>query len=120
VVVNIEAKKINGKHYCLTDCGRILSSKEVVNWSIEAEDRGAGEILLQSVDKDGRMTGYDIDLAAKVVESVNIPVVIASGAGKVDHVKELIKNVNPSGIAVASLLHYDLYSINEIKKSMNL
>jgi len=120
VVVNIEAKKINGKYYCLTDCGRILSSKEVVNWSIEAEDRGAGEILLQSVDKDGRMTGYDIDLAAKVVESINIPVVIASGAGKVDHVKELIKNVIPSGIAIASLLHYDLSSINEIKKSMDL
>jgi len=116
VVVNIEAKKIANKWECYTDCGRIQSGKDVLEWAIEIEKRGAGEILLQSVDTDGRQKGFDIDLAKEVVDSVNIPVVVSSGAGSLEDIKDLIEKVKPSGVAIASLLHYDKITIIDIKK----
>ena len=116
IVVNIEAKKWNGWYECYTDCGRIQSSKNVIEWAKEVELRGAGEIFLQCIDTDGRQKGFDIELARQVVESVNIPVVVASGAGKLEDIKELIEYVRPSGVAQASLLHYDKYTIKDIKE----
>jgi cyclase len=115
VVVNIEAKKWQQNWECYTDCGRIQSGKDVLEWVQEVEQRGAGEILLQSVDTDGRRKGFDIELAIKVVDSVNIPVVVSSGAGSLEDIKELIETANPSGVAVASLLHYDQVTIQDIK-----
>ena len=115
VVVNIEAKKWDTHYECFTDCGRIKSDRNVIEWADEVESRGAGEILLQSVDADGRQRGFDIDLAKQVVENVKIPVVVSSGAGKLEDIKELIEYAQPSGVAIASLLHYDLYQIKDIK-----
>lgn len=116
VVVNIEAKKWDKWYECYTDCGRIQTGKDVLEWAKEIESRGAGEILLQCVDTDGRKRGFDIELAKKVVDSVNIPVVVASGAGKLEDIKELIEYAKPSGVAISSLLHYDMYTIKEIKE----
>ncbi len=118
VVVNIEAKRWGNHWECYTDCGRIQSGKDVVEWAKEVEQRGAGEILLQSVDTDGRQRGFDIDLAKQVVESVNIPVVVASGAGSINDIKTLIKDVNPSGVAIASLFHYDRLTVTDLKESL--
>lgn len=115
VVINIEAKKWDGWWECYTDCGRIQSGRNVLEWIKEVEDRGAGEIILQSVDHDGRQRGFDLELAKKVVQSINIPVVVASGAGTLEDIKELIEYAAPSGVAIASLLHYDKYSVREIK-----
>ena len=115
VVVNIEAKKWDNWYECYTDCGRIQSGKNVIEWAKEVEQRGAGEIFLQCVDNDGRQRGFDIELAKQVVNSVNIPVIVASGAGKLDDIKELIEYAKPSGVAIASLLHYDKYTIKDIK-----
>jgi cyclase len=116
VVVNIEAKKWNDNWECFTDCGRIQSGVDVLDWVKDIEQRGAGEVLLQSVDTDGRQRGFDIDLATQVVNSVNIPVVVSSGAGSLEDIKNLIQVANPSGIAIASLLHYDKVTVFEIKK----
>ena len=111
VVVNIESKRWDNWSECYSDCGRIRSGKNVLDWAKEVESRGAGEILLQSVDHDGRQRGFDLELAQKVVSLVNIPVVVASGAGKPDDVLDLIKIAQPSGVAIASLLHYDKSTI---------
>ena len=116
VVVNIEAKKWDGWYECYTDCGRIRSGKNVIEWAKEVEARGAGEIFLQCVDTDGRQRGFDIELAKQVVDSVNIPVVVASGAGKLEDIKELIEYAKPSGVAISSLLHYDKYTIKDVKE----
>lgn len=116
VVVNIEAKKWQSWYECYTDGGRIQSGKNVLQWVKEAEQRGAGEILLQSVDKDGRKCGFDIELAQQVVESVNIPVVVASGAGSPEDVLKLIKEAKPSGVALASILHYDISTVSALKQ----
>ncbi len=116
VVVNIEAKEWDNWYECYTDCGRIQSGVDVIEWAKEVEQRGAGEIFLQCVDTDGRQRGFDIELAKQVVESVNIPVIIASGAGKLEDIKKLIEYARPSGVAIASLLHYDKYTIKDIKE----
>lgn len=116
VVVNIEAKRWDSHWECYTDCGRIQSGKDVIAWAKEVEQRGAGEILLQSVDADGRQRGFDIGLAQQVVGSVNIPVVVASGAGSLNDIEELIKQVKPSGVAIASLFHYNKFSVAELKE----
>jgi cyclase len=115
VCINIEAKKWDGWYECYSDCGRIRSSKNVLEWAKEVESRGAGEIFLQSIDHDGRNRGFDLELAKSVVDSVDIPVVIASGAGSMSDVKELIEYASPSGVAIASALHYDTFSISELK-----
>jgi cyclase len=115
VVVNIEAKKWQNHWECYTDCGRIQTGKDVLEWAQEVEKRGAGEVLLQSVDMDGKCRGYDIDLAKKVVDSADIPVVVSSGAGSLEDVKEVIEFANPNGVAIASLLHYDRLTIQDIK-----
>ncbi len=120
VVVNIEAKRWKNHWECYTDCGRIQSQKDVLEWVQEVEQRGAGEILLQSVDTDGRRRGFDTELAEKVVNLVDIPVVVSSGAGSLEDIKTLIKVANPSGIAIASLLHYDQATIQDIKQCLNI
>jgi cyclase len=119
VVVNIEAKRWKDYWECYTDCGRIQSQKDVSNWAGEVEQRGAGEILLQSVDMDGRRRGFDIELASKIVDLVNIPVVVSSGSGSLEDIKTLIEVANPSGVAIASLLHYEQTTILEIKEYLN-
>jgi len=116
VVVNIEAKKWDDHWECYTDCGRIQSGKNVLEWVEEVESRGAGEIVLQSVDTDGRQRGFDVTLAKKVVDAVNIPVIIASGAGSLEDIKTLIQEAKPSGVAIAGLLHYNKITIADIKK----
>jgi len=115
IVINIEAKRWQQNWECYTDCGRIRSGKDVLEWAQEVEQRGVGEILLQSVDTDGRRKGFDIELASQVVESVGVPVIVSSGAGSLEDIKELIEIANPSGVAVASLLHYDQITIQDIK-----
>lgn len=116
VVVSIESKRWDGWYECYSDCGRIRSGKNVLDWTKEVESRGAGEILLQSVDHDGRQRGFDIELAAKVVSSVKVPVVVASGAGSPEDVLQLIRVANPSGVALASLLHYDKTTVRSLKE----
>jgi cyclase len=115
VVVNIEAKRWDDWYECYTDCGRIRSSKDVIKWAQEVESRGAGEIFLQCVDTDGRRKGFDMELAKAVIDCVKIPVVVSSGAGKLEDIKELIENTQPSGVAISSLLHYNDFTIKEIK-----
>jgi cyclase len=115
VIVNVEAKKWENYYECYTDCGRIQSGKNVIDWVKEVEIRGAGEIFLQCVDSDGRQKGFDIHLAKKIVESVKIPVVVCSGAGNLEDIKELIEYAKPSGVAISSILHYDKFSIKNVK-----
>lgn len=119
VVVSIEAKRQHIGWSCYTDGGKVDRRKSVLDWVKEVEDRGAGEIFLQSVDKDGFKSGFDLELAQAVVDAVNIPVVVGSGAGSKQDIKKLIETVNPSGVAIASLLH-DGTTIEQIKRYLSI
>ena len=119
VVVNIEAKSIVDTWTCYSDNGRIPSLKDVVEWVAEVEDRGAGEIILQSVDRDGSRKGFDFNLISKVMERSQVPVIISSGAGDINHIVDVVKEFNPHGIALSSVLHYNDLDITLIKESIH-
>jgi cyclase len=116
VVVSIEAKRWKGWWECYSDCGRIRSGRDVLEWVSEAAKRGAGEILVSSVDQDGRRRGFDIDLVREVVGVTKIPVIAASGAGKLEDIRDVILHAHPDAVAVASMLHYDTATIGRIKE----
>lgn len=115
VVINIEAKRKGSGWECFTDCGRVKSGRSVLDWVQEVQERGAGEILIQSVDTDGRQRGFDVDLVKSVVELSTVPVVAASGAGRKEDVLEVAVEAMPSGVAVSSLLHYATCTTHELK-----
>jgi cyclase len=117
VIVSIEAKKTkNNSWECFCYNGRERTKVDVINWAQEVESLGAGEILLSSVDFDGTHLGFDVELAKNVVEAVNIPVVVGSGAGSIKDIKLLFEKTNPSGVCIGSALHYKNFTINDLIK----
>jgi cyclase len=118
IVASIEAKQRDGWWEAYIDNGREETGINVVDWAIELERLGAGEILLTSIDMEGTKKGFDNALIEKVYSNVNIPVIISGGAGKPDHVTDLARIVDLDAVAFASVLHYNTYGIKEIKEQM--
>jgi cyclase len=116
VMVHIQAKRWNGWWECFSDCGRIRSGKDALAWAEEAEQLGAGELLVSSVDCDGRRRGFDTALIAGIVDRVNIPVIAGSGAGSLEQIGAMVQEAGPDAVAVASLLHYGTETIGSIKQ----
>jgi len=119
VVVHIVAKKWNGWWECYSDCGRIRSGKDALHWAKEVEKLGAGELIVSSVDTDGRKCGFDIELISHIVKNAKIPVIAASGAGSLAHIGEMALQANPDAVAIGSLLHYNTETIGTIKQYLN-
>lgn len=118
VVVAIDAKKrtdntgwdvyING--------GRVNAGRDAVEWAIEAEKLGAGEILLTSMDCDGTKSGFDIELTSRVSDSVNIPVIASGGAGTMEHFYEALTEGKADAALAASLFHFKEMEIMDLKR----
>jgi len=119
VVVSVEAKRWQGYWECFSDCGRERSGRDVLEWVHEVQERGAGELLIQSVDQEGRRGGFDIDLIGEVKQRVMIPVVAASGAGTIDHIVDMALSARPDAVAIASMLHYDMADVSTIKARLS-
>lgn len=120
IIGSIEAKSIGvGKWEAYYDNGREPSGIDVVEWAQKLEKLGAGEIFITSIDQEGTKKGFEKDLIKKITDLVSIPVIASGGAGKIEHLQELINTTNISGIAIASLIHYNLKSIAEIKEKLN-
>jgi cyclase len=117
MVLSIEAaKQADGSWEAYTDNGREHSGLEVISWSTEAEKRGAGEILLTSVDRDGTYKGFDLDLIREVSNAVTIPVIASGGMSSPSDLLEVVKTAKANAVAVASIFHYEKYSVQEIKQ----
>lgn len=117
IVVSIDAKKDEyGNYYCYSNCGTKSTNIEVTEWAKTVEKYGAGEILITSIEKDGTMEGYDIDLIKKVTESVSIPVIASGGAGKYKHMVEAVKLGKASAVAAASIYHFTEQTPKEAKQ----
>ncbi len=99
--------------------GRINMEKDAVKWAVEAEKRGAGEILLTSMDCDGVQNGYDIELTRAVSESVGIPVIASGGAGKMDHFYDAFTEGKADAVLAASLFHFGTISIGGLKEYLD-
>ena len=116
-VVAVDAKKTSeGKWEIFTHGGRKNTGIDAIDFSKQAEESGAGEILLTSMDKDGTKSGYDLELLKKITNSLSIPVIASGGAGKLEHLYEAIKNGGASAVLAASIFHYGEFTIKETKE----
>ena len=109
IVVAIEAiKESNGKYFAYTDNGREFTGVDALEWAEEVVALGAGELIVTSVDNEGTGEGFDLELLGEISRRVGIPVIGHGGAGNAEHVKDLFNQTNVDGVAVASMLHYNL------------
>ncbi|HEY0392538.1 MAG TPA: imidazole glycerol phosphate synthase subunit HisF [Solirubrobacterales bacterium] len=95
-----------------------VEDRDAVSWAREATERGAGEVLLTSMDRDGTNDGYDIELTRAVADAVAVPVIASGGAGTLDHLSEAISSGNADAVLCASIFHYGSYTVNEAKERM--
>ena len=117
IVIAIDAKyKSKGFWEVYLNGGRAPTCMNAVDWAKKVEKLGAGEILLTSMDKDGTKEGYDIELTGAVTSVVNIPVIASGGAGKLEHLRDVIKYADADAVLVASIFHYGQYTIKEAKQ----
>ena len=98
--------------------GRKPTGKDAVAWAKEVESRGAGEIMLTSMDRDGTRSGFDLALTAAVAEAVSIPVIASGGAGSVQHFVEVFREGKADAALAASIFHFGLESIGELKQQL--
>jgi cyclase len=116
IVIAIDAKKTGeSKWEVYIESGKKTTGIDVIEWAKKVEDLGAGEILLTSIDRDGTQDGYDIELTKSVSENVNIPVIASGGAGKLEHLYDAIVYGKASAVLIASLLHFRILTIPQIK-----
>ncbi|MHB1354616.1 MAG: imidazole glycerol phosphate synthase subunit HisF [Anaerolineae bacterium] len=116
IVVAIDAKRRDSTGWeVYVNGGRIPTGRDVVAWAREAELRGAGEILLTSMDCDGTKNGYDLELTRAVADAVAIPVIASGGAGSLEHLYQAIEKGHASAVLAASLFHYRELTIAQVK-----
>ena len=116
VVVAIDAKRRDaGGFDVYLNGGRVNTGRDAVEWAVEAERRGAGEILLTSMDCDGTKAGYDIELTRAVSDAVSIPVIASGGAGNMEHFAQALTEGGAEAALAASLFHYREMEILDLK-----
>ncbi len=106
IVVSIDVKKVGNDYHVFTHSGTKDSGRTPEAWAVQAESRGAGEILLTSIPHDGEMNGYDIDLIKKVSAAVTIPVIASGGAGNYEDMYQAISEGGATAVAAASIFHF--------------
>jgi cyclase len=107
IVASIDARRLDhGRYRCFSHSGTADTGRDPVVWAQELADRGAGEILLTSIDRDGTMRGYDLDLVSRVAESVTVPVIASGGAGGYQHLIDVVQQAGASAVACASIFHF--------------
>ena len=119
VVVAIDAKRKGDSWEVYINGGRIPMGIDAVQWAVECEKRGAGEILLTSMDEDGQKKGYDLALTKAVSEKVNIPVIASGGAGALEHFYDAFTEGKADAALAASLFHYKELDIMNLKKYLS-
>ena len=133
IVISVDARRRfddEGEYYatvdgeeCWFECtikgGREGTGRDVVAWAIEAEERGAGELFVNSIDTDGTKDGYDIPLTEAVCEHVSTPVIASSGCGSPEHMGEVFTDAGADAALAASIFHFDEYSIQEVKQHLD-
>lgn len=120
VVVAIDAKARDGGGYDVyLNGGRVNTGKDALTWAVEAEKRGAGEILLTSMDCDGTKNGYDLPLTKAIAQAIHIPVIASGGAGTLEHFYDILTDGEAEAALAASLFHYRELSIEEVKNYLS-
>jgi len=118
IVVGIDFREINGVYRCFKNCGKNSVNKNPLEWALECEKRGAGEIVLTSINNDGLMKGYDCKIIKKICSILSVPVVASGGAGNYKHMHQAIKQ-GASAVAAASIYHFTKSTPAEAKKYLH-
>ncbi|MEX2194722.1 MAG: imidazole glycerol phosphate synthase subunit HisF [Thermoleophilaceae bacterium] len=119
VVLAIDARRTEeGFYEVVVDGGRTPVGRDAVGWAREAVERGAGEILLTSMDRDGTEDGYELTLTRGVAGAVDVPVIASGGAGTLDHLVDAVEDGGADAVLCASIFHYGRYSVREAKERM--
>jgi cyclase len=119
LVISVDAKKVEGKYYLAINGGSKLTDILVKEFVKTMEEMGAGELLVNSLDRDGTKEGYDLELLKMVKDSVKIPVIASSGAGKIEDFSEVIEKANVDAVLAASLFHENKLKVLDVKKVIN-
>jgi cyclase len=118
VVVAIDAKRLDRRFQVFARSGRASTGRDAVEWAVQAERCGAGEILLTSIDRDGTRSGFDCELTAAVSSAVSIPVIASGGAGTFDHFTEVFKEGRADAALAASVFHYSEHAVSDLKRHL--
>lgn len=118
VIVAIDAKRHDDRFAVYVRSGQTDAARDAVEWAREAESRGAGEILLTSMDRDGTKSGFDCELTAAVSSAVNIPVIASGGAGGLDHFVDVFTKGRADAALAASIFHFAESSVHELKRHL--
>ncbi len=118
VVLAVDTRFVNGKNYVHLRGGRDITDLETEQWVKEAEDRGAGEILLTSMDHDGTKNGFDNHLLKKINDSIHIPLIASGGAGNQQHFVDVFQEAGVDAALAASVFHYGEILIPELKNTL--
>lgn len=119
VVLAIDAKWVDDRWLITTHGGRQLTNRELFAWAREVEERGAGEILLTSMDHDGTRNGYPCDLFAELSQRLSIPIIASGGAGSVDDIVQVLTNGCADAALAASIFHYGEMTVGELKRQLH-
>jgi cyclase len=118
VIVAVDAKRDGERFAVFARSGQAAANRDAVEWAREAEARGAGEILLTSIDRDGTKVGFDCELTAAVSRAVSIPVIASGGAGGLDHFVDVFTRGAADAALAASIFHYAETSVNALKRHL--
>jgi cyclase len=116
-VLAIDAKRADGSWEAYVAGGRTPTGRDAVAWAREGVERGAGEILLTSMDRDGTNAGYDLELTRAVADAVSVPVIASGGAGEPDHLVAAL-GAGADAALCASIFHYGAHTVGEIKEHL--
>lgn len=121
IVASIDVRRFDdGSYHCFSHSGTQDTGKDPVEWARELVSRGAGEILLTSINRDGTMQGYDLELTERVAKSVNVPVIASGGAGNYQHMIDVVLQAGASAVAAASIFHFTEQTPAGAKQAMKL
>jgi cyclase len=118
VVLAIDARRVEEAYAVYVEGGRRPVGRDAVEWAREGVERGAGEILLTSMDRDGTEDGYELELTRAVADAVDVPVIASGGAGELDHLVEAIEKGGADAVLCASIFHYGHHTVREAKERM--
>jgi imidazole glycerol-phosphate synthase subunit HisF len=118
VVLAIDARREGAGYGVYVDGGRRAVGRDAVEWARDGVERGAGEILLTSMDRDGTEDGYELELTRAVADAVDVPVIASGGAGSLDHLVDAVERGGADAVLCASIFHYGQHTVREAKERM--
>ncbi len=118
IVVAIDVKRTGDHWEVYTHGGRKPTGLDAEQWAREAQERGAGEILLTSMDMDGQLSGYDLEITRRISTALHIPVIASGGGGSIEHFYDAFTQGHADAVLAASVFHYGTYTVGQVKQAL--